>query len=179
MYMIIKWKLHIVQNKLSSDTNKSLKKLGDRGYPLKAVVWIQGEEDNKIHRLKINKSTNFDYKKSFNSMKSKILKGLQNKKDVKFIITQTSICENEIDNNLNYIKRNIANEDENIFLTEGTDNLGNKFRYDRCHFNQAGTEEISNEISLLLNNILTHKKNSLINNIKYKILILIKKLKDL
>ena len=75
-------------------------------------------------------------------MKSQILKGLKNKDDVKFIVTQTSICAIDQGRNkkLNAQQLQLGN-DKNTYVTEVTDNLDQKYRYDGCHYNELGTEK--------------------------------------
>ena len=88
-------------------------------------------------------------------MKSQILKDLENKDDVKFIITKDSICDfGRIDNEISKQKKYLAKKEKNIFFTEVVGNLDSNYRYDGCHFNKFGTEEIAKEISSILNNIL-------------------------
>ena len=133
-------------SELSEYTNKNLKELNDLGHQLRAVIWIQGTAD--IH-------SGINYIFYFNKMKSQILKGLENKDDVKFIITKHSICDfDRIDNEINVQKKYLAKKEKNIFFTEVIGNLDSNYRYDGCHFNKFGTEEIAKEISSILNNIL-------------------------
>ena len=133
-------------SELSEYTNKNLKELNDLGHQLRAVIWIQGTAD--IH-------SGINYIFYFNKMKSQILKGLENKDDVKFIITKDSICDfGRMDNEINKQKKYLAKKEKNIFFTEVVGNLDSNYRYDGCHFNKFGTEEIAKEISSILNNIL-------------------------
>ena len=77
-------------SELSGYTNNELRDLEKKGHNLSAVVWIQGETDSiNFTRREI------DYKSHFNIMKSKFLRGLSNKQNVKFVITQSSRCANQ------------------------------------------------------------------------------------
>ena len=52
-------------------------------------------------------------------MKSQILKGLENKDDVKFIIMKNSTCVfDRIDNEINVQKKYLAKKEKNIFFTD-------------------------------------------------------------
>ena len=110
---------------------------------LKYIIWIQGESDN---------NTDVDYVKEFKLFRKNLLKGLdKNKiKKLKYIITQTSICGNTRDIVLNNQQKELANE-QNITVTNITDNLDINYRFDNCHFNRFGTERIASEISKIIN----------------------------
>jgi len=136
---------------LSDYTNKELQHLEKKGHKLSVVIWIQGE--NEAYRDK-DASTKKHYISHFNIMKSKFLRGLSNKQNVKFVITQTSRC-NEMprDRQLNKQQLHLG-KDKNSYVTEVTDNLGPEYRYDNCHLNELGVEATAEEISYVLNNIL-------------------------
>ena len=112
---------------------------------LKYIIWIQGESDN---------NTDVDYVKEFKLFQKNLLKGLdKNKiKKLKYIITQTSICGNTRDIVLNNQQKELANE-QNITVTNITDNLDINYRFDNCHFNRFGTERIASEISKIINKL--------------------------
>jgi len=139
---ITSWSLD--NSELSGYTNHHLKELEKLGSKLSAVVWIQGEADAYS---KIN------YKYHFKKMKTNVLRDLSIEHSVKFLITQTSICQTHRDRHLNKQQMELGNE-ENTYVTEVTDNLGNSFRYDKCHFNELGTEAIAKELSSILNDVL-------------------------
>ena len=98
------------------------------------------------------KNTDVDYVKEFKLFQKNLLKGLdKNKiKKLKYIITQTSICGNIRDKVLNNQQKELANE-QNITVTNITDNLDINYRFDNCHFNKFGTERIASEISKIIN----------------------------
>ena len=80
-------------------------------------------------------------------MKENILKGYKEKKDIYFIITQTSICGlQKRDTNLNQQQIDLSKLKNTITL-EITDNLDYRYRYDLCHFNSKGTEKITDALA--------------------------------
>ena len=74
----------------------------------------------------------------------------------KWIITQTSICGNKRDHVLNAQQKKLAQRDK-VYITKVTDSLDINYRFDDCHFNKFGTEEIAIEISKIINK-LNNKK---------------------
>jgi hypothetical protein len=141
---------------LSRNVNKNLRELNASGHNLHAVVWIQGESDNGRVQGEIIDDEHFDYAHYFNEMKDQMFEGLDNKGSVKFIVTQTSICNGPRDIKLNDIQKSLG-RDKNTYVTMVTDSLDLNYRYDvgkgwaGCHFNKFGTEEIAKEISSILN----------------------------
>ena len=116
---------------------------------LKYLIWIQGESDN---------NTDVDYIKEFNIFRNNLLSGISNKQlqEAKWIITQTSICGSKRDYILNAQQKKLAQRDK-IYVTKVTDSLDVNYRFDDCHFNKFGTEEIAIEISKIINKL--NKKN--------------------
>ena len=116
---------------------------------LKYLIWIQGESDN---------NTDVDYVKEFNIFRNNLFSGILDKKiqDAKWIITQTSFCGNKRDYILNNQQKKLA-ERHKVYVTNVTDNLDINYRFDECHFNKFGTEEIANEIAKIINK---HNKKS-------------------
>ena len=112
---------------------------------LKYLIWIQGESDN---------NTNVDYIKEFNIFRNNLFSGISNKqlKEAKWIITQTSICGNKRDHILNAQQKKLAQRD-NVYVTKVTDSLDINYRFDDCHYNKFGTEEIAIEISKIINKL--------------------------
>ena len=87
-------------------------------------------------------------------MKTNILQGLSNKQNVKFVITQSSLCYTEPrDEKLN-AQQLLLGKDKNTYVTEVIDNLGHEYRYDKCHLNELGVEATAKEISSVLNDVL-------------------------
>ena len=116
---------------------------------LKYLIWIQGESDN---------NTDVDYIKEFNIFRNNLFSGISNKQlqDAKWIITQTSICGSKRDHILNAQQKKLAQRDK-VYVTKVTDSLDINYRFDDCHFNKFGTEEIAIEISKIINKL--NKKN--------------------
>ena len=116
---------------------------------LKYLIWIQGESDN---------NTDVDYIKEFNIFRNNLLSGISNKQlqGAKWIITQTSICGSKRDHILNAQQKKLAQRDK-VYVTKVTDSLDINYRFDDCHFNKFGTEEIAIEISKIINKL--NKKN--------------------
>lgn len=116
---------------------------------LKYLIWIQGESDN---------NTDVDYIKEFNIFRDNLFSGISNKQlqKAKWIITQTSICGNKRDHVLNAQQKKLAQKDK-FYITKVTDSLDINYRFDDCHFNKFGTEEIAIEISKIINK-LNNKK---------------------
>ena len=116
---------------------------------LKYLIWIQGESDN---------NTDVDYIRQFNIFRDNLFSGISNNKlqKAKWIITQTSICGNKRDHVLNAQQKKLAQRDK-VYITKVTDSLDINYRFDDCHFNKFGTEEIAIEISKIINK-LNNKK---------------------
>ena len=116
---------------------------------LKYLIWIQGESDN---------NTDVDYIREFNIFRNNLFSGISNKQlqDAKWIITQTSICGSKRDHILNAQQKKLAQRDK-VYVTKVTDSLDINYRFDDCHFNKFGTEEISIEIANIINKL--NKKN--------------------
>ena len=112
-------------------------------HSLKYVIWIQGESDN---------NTDVDYVNEFKLFRKNLFKGIETKKyqNSKFIVTQTSICGSNRDAILNTQQKELAEKGKTL-VTNTTDNLDINYRFDNCHFNKFGTEEIASEISKLIN----------------------------
>ena len=116
---------------------------------LKYLIWIQGESDN---------NTDVDYIREFNIFRDNLFSGISNKQlqKAKWIITQTSICGNKRDHVLNAQQKKLAQRDK-VYITKVTDSLDINYRFDDCHFNKFGTEEIAIEIAKIINK-LNNKK---------------------
>ena len=116
---------------------------------LKYLIWIQGESDN---------NTDVDYIRQFNIFRDNLFSGISSNQlqKAKWIITQTSICGNKRDHFLNAQQKKLAQRDK-VYITKVTDSLDINYRFDDCHFNKFGTEEIAIEISKIINK-LNNKK---------------------
>ena len=112
---------------------------------LKFIIWLQGESDNGTS----------DYVEHFKQFRKNLFKNFNSKSidSVKFIITQTSICEKERDKNLNKQQKSLTKIFNDIIITNVTDNLDMNYRIglDNCHFNPLGVEKITDEIAIIIN----------------------------
>lgn len=131
-------------NNLDSDfinfNLEALNRLHEQNNYLKYFIWIHGEANN---------SNRDNYFENFQQMYQKVIK---NEKKVPFlIITQTSICKNNRDTELNKIQKNISIAFSNFANPIQTDDLLDDYRYDKCHFNQEASSIISDRISALIN----------------------------
>ena len=132
---------------LTTYVNKNLSFLNKNGNKLKYIIWIQGEKDFKNYN---------DYEIKFKKTIDSSLKGIKLDKNFKLFITQTSICKHQEKNKLIRSKK-LNNEqvkvgnNKDYFTLEITDNLDQTYRYDKCHFNQKGFNEISKELVKYLN----------------------------
>ena len=59
---------------------------------------------------------------------------------------------NKRDYILNNQQKKLAKKDK-VYVTKVTDNLDINYRFDNCHFNKFGTEEISIEIAKIINKL--------------------------
>jgi hypothetical protein len=110
---------------------------------LKYFIWIHGEANN-LNTL--------NYFENFISIFETIVNNTDNN-TVNLIITETSLCRNNPDPKLNQIQRKISHKYNKFEEVIKTDDLQEKYRYDNCHFNERGVEEISKRISKLINKI--------------------------
>lgn len=125
--------------------NDILKKVLDKNF-LKAIIWIQGENENQISSTK--------YYENFLILKDLIFKGLKVKfQEVDFIITKSTFC-NKLNTPLREMNKQrqlIKKQFSNVKLLEITDNLDNSYRHDKCHLNRKGIEKVSTEIAKMIN----------------------------
>ena len=120
---------------------RALNELKKKNNYLRFFVWIQGESD-------IGNSN--EYEKSFERIYQTILDTQKNKKNIELIITQTTRCKNVEDKLLRDVQKAISLSKNNTLEVINTDNLGNEFRYDDCHFNEIGIKKLSLEISNII-----------------------------
>ncbi len=111
---------------------------------VKYVIFFQGEADS-------NKDIN--YKKYFKKFYNSFLKNFneKDKKNIKFIISLSTICFGEKDLNLYNQQKELLQLFPKIIGYVDTDKIDKKFRYDGCHFNKEGIEIITNEIAEIIN----------------------------
>ena len=114
---------------------------------LKYIIWMQGESDSSNYKI--------NYIEHFEIMKNKILKNINPEKimNYKFIVTPTSICGFNQKSNSNLIEqqKKLNAKFSNVIVVKTLDTLDNNYRYDGCHLNNFGVEEITNEFSKIIN----------------------------
>jgi len=110
-------------------------------YYLRFLIWIHGESDIGNSKL---------YEKSFENIYQSILDTQNDRENIELIITQTSYCKNLGDKLLRDKQRAISLSKNSLLEIINTDELGNEFRYDDCHFNETGIEKLSLKISKII-----------------------------
>ena len=144
---------------LTHYTKNELSTIERLGHSLAYIIWIQGESDSSnLAHLDKGQGPNFlevygkdnYYFQAFQILQNNILDDPIKYKNVKIILTTTSICNNKANKIITNQQKLIAKEN-NIYLTKVTDSLDDKFRYKRCHLNEKGVEKTSAEIANLIN----------------------------
>lgn len=122
---------------------KALNFLKKKNNYLKYFIWIHGEANN-------GKTQNYynDFIKIYNTISK-----LEQNQKINLIITQTSLCKNEFDPVLNLIQIELSYKFNYFNDIIKTDDLNGDYRYDDCHFNELGLEEIASRISKLINKL--------------------------
>lgn len=128
-------------SELAHYTNQELKRLQDIGLNVSAMVWIQSEED--AH-------TGVDYIRRFHMAQNMMFDSITGADDAPLILTQSSLCGRiPTDPDL------LAQQEQLGIVALNTDELGDDYRYDTCHYNEKGTEAIATAIAAKLNEALT------------------------
>lgn len=107
----------------------AIKRLHDAGLEPTQVLWHQGEADERTPPDK--------YRAAFFSIFSTIRR---NGVFAPIYVAQTSICGGGPHESIRQIQRGLVDPSKNILAGPDTDQLGQEFRYDTCHFNAAGGE---------------------------------------
>ena len=129
-------------NKEFIDYNiQALNELKKKNNYLRFLIWIHGESDIGNSKL---------YEKSFENIYQSILDTQNDSENIELIITQTSYCKNLGDKLLRDKQRAISLSKNSLLEIINTDELGNEFRYDDCHFNETGIEKLSLKISKII-----------------------------
>ena len=126
------WAIGALSNKLDF----LLKKLKKGDIEIDYVFWHQGESE-------IKKSNRIYYKNYIKDIQLIFQKFLETSNKTKIGMALVSICNSEKSKSLNHSQRSIIQDNDRVFLTLNTDNLGSKYRYDGCHFNSLGASVIS------------------------------------
>ena len=129
---------------LSKKFDFLLKKLKKDGIVIDYVFWHQGESEVK----KANKTYYENYIKDIQLTFQKFL--LTSNK-TKIGMALVSVCNSRTSKSLINSQRSIIQNNDRIFLTLNTDNLGNNYRYDGCHFNSLGASIIGEKYASFIN----------------------------
>lgn len=121
-----------------------LKKLKKEGIEIDYVFWHQGESE-------IKKANRIYYKKYIKDIQLIFHKFLATSNKTKIGMALVSICNSEKSKSLIHSQRSIIQDNDRVFLTLNTDNLGNKYRYDGCHFNSLGASVIGQRYASFIN----------------------------
>src|SRR5262245_49420674 len=109
--------------------NRRIKRLHDAGLEPTQVLWHQGEADERTPPDK--------YRAAFFSIFSTIRR---NGVFAPIYVAQTSICGGGPHESIRQIQRGLVDPSKHILAGPDTDQLGQEFSYDTCHFNAAEGE---------------------------------------
>jgi len=121
-----------------------------RGYQISAFLFFQGESDRKTPEA--------EYRKGLNGI-ANLTEGLS--VGTPLILSDSSVCalENldasEPSLTLVAARAVVAAERAHVFVGPDTDKIGEKYRYDGCHFNADGLEIIGARWSVAVEEIIT------------------------
>lgn len=133
------------KHSLSNFANSQLRMFDANNSELVGVVWIQGEADA---------FTGIDYISHFSKVQKLLTNGI-NDTPVHYILTQSSKCDpNGPDANITDAQAFIANNSETVHVAINTDNLGDEYRMDGCHYNGDGANIIADSIAKKIEDIL-------------------------
>ena len=130
--------------KVTNKFDLVLKKLKKDGIEIDYVFWHQGESEmknaNKIY-----------YQKYINDIQLIFHKFLAASNKTKIGMALVSVCNSEKSKSLVHSQRLIIHGNDRVFLTLNTDDLGNSYRYDGCHFNSLGASVIGEKYASFIN----------------------------
>ena len=121
-----------------------LKKLKKDGIEIDYVFWHQGESE-------IKRANRLYYKNYIKDIQLIFHKFLATSNKTKIGMALVSICNSEKSKSLIHSQRSIIQDNDRVFLTLNTDNLGSKYRYDGCHFNSLGASIIGQRYASFIN----------------------------
>tara|TARA_Y100000746_G_scaffold158580_1_gene136294 strand:- start:108 stop:980 length:873 start_codon:yes stop_codon:yes gene_type:complete len=121
-----------------------LKKLKKDGIEIDYVFWHQGESE-------IKRANRIYYKNYIKDIQLIFHKFLRTSNKTKIGMALVSICNSEKSKSLIHSQRSIIQDNDRVFLTLNTDNLGSKYRYDGCHFNSLGASIIGQRYASFIN----------------------------
>tara|TARA_B100001989_G_C24519945_1_gene455310 strand:+ start:658 stop:1530 length:873 start_codon:yes stop_codon:yes gene_type:complete len=121
-----------------------LEKLKKDEIEIDYVFWHQGESE-------IKKANKLYYQNYANDIQLIFKKILETSKKTKIGMALVSFCKSEKSESLINSQRSIIQSNNRVFLTLNTDNLGNIYRYDGCHFNELGASVIGEQYAAFIN----------------------------
>ena len=124
-----------VKGDLANKFNYVLNNFKKNNIEIDFVLWHQGESEIK------NANTIYyqDYIKDIQKIFKKVLNASTK---TKIGMALVSICNSDSNEYLIKSQRSIIRNNDRVFLTLNTDNLGSNYRYDDCHFNSLGSSKI-------------------------------------
>ena len=121
-----------------------LEKLKKDGIKIDYVFWHQGESE-------IKKANRIYYQNYIENMQLIFQKFLSTSNKTKIGMALVSFCKSEKSESLINSQRLIIQDSDRVSLTLNTDNLGNIYRYDGCHFNSLGASVIGEKYAEFIN----------------------------
>ena len=115
-----------------------LKKLKKDDVKIDYVFWHQGESE-------IKKANRLYYESYIKDIQLIFQKFLTTSKKTKIGMALVSICNSKKSKYLIHSQRSIIQNNDRVYLTLNTDNLGSGYRYDGCHFNSLGASLIGDK----------------------------------
>ena len=108
------------------------------------VFWHQGESEIK----KANRAYYLNY---INDIQLIFQKLLATSNKIKIGMALVSVCNSERSKSLINSQRLIIQNNDRVYLTLNTDDLGSSYRYDGCHFNSLGATVIGAKYAEFIN----------------------------
>ena len=121
-----------------------LKNLKKDGVEIDYIFWHQGESE-------IKDANRAYYQKYINDIEFIFQKFLRTSKKTKIGMALVSVCNSETSKSLINSQRSIIQNNNRVFFTLNTDNLGSSYRYDGCHFNSLGATVIGAKYAEFIN----------------------------
>jgi len=101
------------------------------GFTFTHIIWMQGEHDA------IAETASSDYFGSFQKIYDALRGGGV---DTPIFVSQTSLCGAYESSEVTTAQHRLSEELQGVYPGPNTDELGTKYRYDTCHFNEKGLD---------------------------------------
>lgn len=136
---------------LNASMLNAINKLNIDSHKITHILWHQGESNNTRLNSSLTDIENATlYTTQFIQLTNQI-RALGIDAPI-FISTATRCGNSSIDTALQQAQQNLQNDSLKIFNGPNTDLLGNKYRYDDCHFNDKGLAKHAEEwLNIILN----------------------------